>query len=294
MTDRILERVRKLLALANDDAASEGERDNALRMAHNTLAKHQLDMIDVDKHVRDKDDPRGLFEMEGWNIPWCRVVRAAVAHLFSVKYFHCKINATKGRHSFVGRESQATTAMLMGDWIVKALLREADQRYGHRLTRGGRSFGEGAGAKLWQRVHAMVKTKEQEYGGGFALALVSELKQNEQFALELWGELGKAKARKFDVDASAYVSGKDHAETISLNTQLQAEKAAKELTMKKPIRFKDVPVGALFKMKFAGGKLCTFAKLSTTECETPKLNSPGTVVLKLDPELNEDDCTLVD
>lgn len=30
----IVEKVRKLLNLANDESASEGERDNALRMAH--------------------------------------------------------------------------------------------------------------------------------------------------------------------------------------------------------------------------------------------------------------------
>lgn len=35
---RILQRVRKMMALANDKAASDGERENAMRMAHATLA----------------------------------------------------------------------------------------------------------------------------------------------------------------------------------------------------------------------------------------------------------------
>lgn len=69
--DRILERVRKMLALANDEAATEGERDNALRMAHNLLMKHQLSMEDVENHAKDKDDPRGHFKGDGWSMPWC-------------------------------------------------------------------------------------------------------------------------------------------------------------------------------------------------------------------------------
>ena len=48
----ILDRVKKMLAIANDSAASEGECDNALRMAHNTLAKHNLDMADLNAHCQ--------------------------------------------------------------------------------------------------------------------------------------------------------------------------------------------------------------------------------------------------
>src|SRR5215472_4319088 len=44
VSEQILARVRKMLALANDAGATEGERDNALRMAHATLAKYNLDL----------------------------------------------------------------------------------------------------------------------------------------------------------------------------------------------------------------------------------------------------------
>ena len=48
--EKILDKVKKLLAVANNEAATEGERDNALRMAHNMLAKHNLAMADLDEH----------------------------------------------------------------------------------------------------------------------------------------------------------------------------------------------------------------------------------------------------
>lgn len=242
MSERILDRVRKLMNLANDERATEGERDNALRMAHATLAKHQLDMVDVDKHVRDMDDPRGMFEMEGWNIPWCRTVRNQVAKLFNCEYFYMKINATRGKHSFVGRESNATTAMLMGDWIVKSLLKEADARYKHRLTPEGRSFGEGAAAVLRSRVHAMLKAKEEEYrasvstrsesydttSGGhlsaYTLALLDEQAENAAYIEAKVGKLSVGPRRNTGVNASAYGSGVAHGKTINLNTQLTNKK----------------------------------------------------------------------
>lgn len=43
----IKNRVRKLLRLAEDDAATEGEIDNALRMARRLMIKHQFDQKDV-------------------------------------------------------------------------------------------------------------------------------------------------------------------------------------------------------------------------------------------------------
>ena len=45
--NKILARVRKLLNLANNAAATEGERDNAMRMAHATLAKYNLSLAEA-------------------------------------------------------------------------------------------------------------------------------------------------------------------------------------------------------------------------------------------------------
>lgn len=233
--ERILDRVRKMLALANDTAATEGERDNALRMAHNLMAKHQLDMADVDQRKRDLDDPRGLFTLDGWNIPWCRRVRHAIARLFMCKYYSGKINATRGRHTFIGRESNATTAMLMGDWIVLGLLREADKRYGHRLTPMGRSFGEGAASKLHERVNQLLADKQKEFtSAGYALVIADlakiEADANEEFHLSTGTKLKPATARNSKLNVDAFYSGKDHAGTIGLNTQLANKKGTLAIT----------------------------------------------------------------
>lgn len=226
--ERILDRVRKMIALANDEAATEGERDNALRMAQATLLKHQLSIEDVSQFEKDKMDPRGEFSTDGWNLPWCRDVRSAVAKLFMCTYFYRKINATRGHHTFVGRESNATTAMYMSEYIIKALLKECDRQYGHRLTPGGRSFGVGAAYRLWARVREMQKAAQAEVvATGSALVLLDLQKQeesdNEDFITKRGG-VKTVKAREPKVDYTAYAAGRAHADSISLSTQVGNKK----------------------------------------------------------------------
>jgi len=47
MNSKIIEKIQKLLALGSCTGATDGERDNALRMAHGLLLKHNLSMVKV-------------------------------------------------------------------------------------------------------------------------------------------------------------------------------------------------------------------------------------------------------
>lgn len=61
--ERILSRVRKMLRLANDAGATEGKRDNAMRMAHATLAKYNLDIAQAEESGVVGADDRGETEV---------------------------------------------------------------------------------------------------------------------------------------------------------------------------------------------------------------------------------------
>lgn len=228
--DKILERVRKMLALANDEAATEGERDNALRMAHNLMAKYQLDMMDVDQHARDKEDPRSHFQEEGWNLTWCNQIRMHIARLFGCKYFMGrKINATRSTHHFVGRASSATTAMLMSDWIIRDALRKADKFAGHRLTAAGRAFGVGCAAVLRARVDELLKasTEELKATTGRDLMVVNEDEQeaNDNYIEDVLGiKLQTRSLRRSRLDTDGYAAGAEHGRSVNLNTQLGNKK----------------------------------------------------------------------
>ena len=232
--ERILEKVRKLLAMANHENANETERDTALRQAHALLTKHGLDMVDVKEHEREKIDPRGEFRHEDWSIPWTRIVRAAIAKLFMCQYYYGgKINGTRSHHYFVGRESNATTAEYMSVFVVGSILKEGRARYGHNLSPKTRAFGEGAATRLYARVEQLIAQKVQEVqvSDGKGLVLVDIRKAEESANAEFvkdWN-IKKAVARNSDVDAEAYRAGAEHANSIGLNIQVSTTEEPKRL-----------------------------------------------------------------
>lgn len=232
---KILEKIRKLLAMANHENANEHERDTAMRQAHALLTKHGLDMAAVEDHQREKVDPRGEFIHEDWSMPWTRTVRAAIAKLFMCEYY-CgqKINGTRQRHYFVGRESNATTAEYMSVFVVGSILKEGRSRYGHNLSPQTRAFGQGAANRLYARVEEMIVAKVQEVqtSDGKGLALIdlrtAENEGNADFVKD-W-KIKKAVSRTTSLDAGAYRAGTAHADTIGLNVQVSTTKAARQLT----------------------------------------------------------------
>lgn len=229
--ERILEKVRKMLAIANNEAASEAERNTALKIAHDLLAKNELDMSDVAASERDKEDPRGQWSGDGWNATWARVIRNSMSRLFRCYYYTGeRINNTRSNHHFVGRESAATTAMYMSDWIIKTVLKKSDKQYKHRLTPEGRSFCIGVSHRLWTRVQELIKAKQQEFTqSGVALVLYDVAQKEEALNLDFLAKLGvifekERKARSQTVREKAFANGQNHANGIQLVTQINHKK----------------------------------------------------------------------
>ena len=53
--ERVLEKVKKLLALANDRGATEGESQTALLMAQKIMAENNLTIKDVEAKIRPRE-----------------------------------------------------------------------------------------------------------------------------------------------------------------------------------------------------------------------------------------------
>lgn len=232
--EKILDRVRKMLALANDTRASDGERDNALRMAHNLLAKHNLSLADVEAAARNASDPRGEHSEVGWAQPWARTIYDAMAHLFFCRYaYGGKINSTKLRHNMIGRASNATTALLMSDYLCTSILRECRQLYTHNLSPQSREFATGAAHRIYWRVQQMIKDQaaqraEHPMSNGRALVLADiykvESEANALAVVELWPELKKGKAAPDVPLTKAYFAGQEYGATAALNVQVGSKK----------------------------------------------------------------------
>jgi hypothetical protein len=67
--EKVLARVKKMMTLATDAGASEGERENALRMAHATLAKYNLTMSEAEATGKKSEEARGAGQMVGQGLP---------------------------------------------------------------------------------------------------------------------------------------------------------------------------------------------------------------------------------
>lgn len=227
MTDinKILERVKKMLVLANDASATEGERENALRMAYNVLAKHNLSMADLPEDQSNEARERQDVVISADR--WARSLAQAVAKLFFCKYFYSRTGTSgKDKHCFVGRQSNVITARYMSEFLIKSVKREATTRYKSPTTPQGRSFCVGTVDSIRKRVEEMIKN-DTESTPGTALVLVTlhqrEADENEKWLNGTGVSLTTAKARADNsLRASAFYDGREYGKTVSLNQQVGA------------------------------------------------------------------------
>jgi hypothetical protein len=239
--DRVLARVKKMLNLANDAGASEGERDNALRMAHATLAKHNLSMAEASQADTSRGEARIEETAKNIGYPWARQAAHAVAGLFFCKYFYMDVYTATGkprsdacRHFFVGRESNATTAREMAIYVLQSILREANRRRvaEQQTWTWHTSFCKGAAARV--RVRCSMLRDEAEKAdaaraaaspsSGTSLVLASlyalETTANEAFIASRGRKLGVVQSREHAPSVSGYADGAAFGNSISLNRQV--------------------------------------------------------------------------
>lgn len=234
--DRVIERVRKLLALANDAAATEGERDNALRMAYATLAKHNIDLASVGstQPQEAREEMRATMSI----YPWARGIAHSIAGLFFCEYYFARGAGKLAEHYFVGRTSNAITASEMAQYIVQNVFKELRKRFGSETSPEARGFATGVEAALRTRCYQMRKaatdqhapqTAEAVSGASGGALVLADFYKAETDANKAWiaahvTGLKVAKDRTKDVRASAYRAGQEHGKTISLNAQIGGAK----------------------------------------------------------------------
>jgi len=250
--DRIVGRIKKMLNLANDAAASEGERDNALRMAYATMAKHNIDMATAEGfNLNGKpkaDEKREQVDAVYHGLHWTRTVSMAIAELFFCSYFYCKIGPSDARikHSFVGRTANAVTASAMAEYIVESIRKEANKHSRNEYSpgRARRDFCKGAVERIIRRCYAMRREAEAASetaapaatvagligaaapaAPGTALVLRNfyavEKAANEQFVTAHVGKMRKGPSGRAASDFNSYRKGAEFGATVSLDRQVR-------------------------------------------------------------------------
>ncbi len=243
---RILSRVRKMMNLANDAGATEGERDNALRMAHATLAKYNLELSDATLAQNSNaaaTEAREQCAEVFLGTVWARQIAQSSAKLFFCMYFYTKLgpNTDNVKHYFIGRHSNVVTAREMSQYLINSVHREA-KAY-QRTVRGSyeqyRSFATGAMNKIHARCSALRSEAEKNKAprsatttpatsgavpieSGMALAVIyrNEETENGKFLAASGMSVRVKHTRTKGVDYGAYGAGQTYGSKVSLNKQL--------------------------------------------------------------------------
>ncbi len=235
--DRILNRIKKMLALANNQAASEGERDNAMRMAHATLAKHNIEMAEVEAAGEKPQERRGIVRRDFYGRPWARKCVQAIANMCFCEYIYTPGHRPKDTtHWFIGRESNATSAAYLSEFVVNSIWGE-----GHRRARAvglgneyARNFATGAATAVSIRCALLRKEAEnptpaqEKASPGTALVLASFYESEKQANQLIVQERLKPRETKVRSKATylrdALNAGHAYGDKVSLQRSIEGKK----------------------------------------------------------------------
>lgn len=243
----VLRRVRKMIKLAEDAGASEGERDNAMRMVHATLAKYNITLSEVTASEEAQEEPRERGEFAFLGKPWAIKIAGGIAKMCFCYYYYSNIKGqhgpgSKAMHKFVGRRSNVTTAQEMAKFVVESVNREA-QRYQRSVNgtyRDYRAFAEGAASKIRHRCFQLeMDAKHNGIQGdadkdappamaapGTAIAIINlyqgEAKANQEWLVNHGVRLSHARTTKrVDFDKlDAVAAGVEYGNKVSLHRQV--------------------------------------------------------------------------
>lgn len=234
---KIIERVQKMLRLAEDKGASEGERDNAMRMVHAYLAKFNLDMETVRSNGKDQKideeggGPRTHYTHSFFGRPWACNAAAAVGDLCFCAYLYRSARMSKDcKHFFIGRTANAVTAAYLAEFVVKSIHKEGKKR--QRIEGQGNpwflSFAWGAALKVRERVKKLKEKPDINATAGTELVLASyyssEWAANREYQKVAFPRLRTLGGGKGIRDRDGYTQGQAFGETINLNRQIGGEK----------------------------------------------------------------------
>lgn len=228
---KILDRLKKMLALANNAGATEGERDTALSMVHNIMAKYNLDMAEIEAHhSKGKVDDNVVIDSEVfYGRPWAISIAHSVATLMFCTYFSTRSTVKNmAGHNFVGTSANVMAAKMMAKFLIEGTLFEA-RRQSRELGEGSawrRSFGMGASHKIYHRCAALKAETAQAPVPGTALVLTDVYKAAEarnELAIRSFGvELRSAPSRaKKTANTEAYTRGAAHGSKVNLGQNIK-------------------------------------------------------------------------
>ena len=227
--ERILEKVRKLLAIADAGRNDcENERATAMRQAHALLAKHGLEMAQVGDIDAQTDFlgalVKGTFAMRTKGV-WEAGIYNAIAKMNGCTCVRSPSrNGEPAKVYIFGRKVKAEVIRQMSIYVVESVLREA-RKLGHPVV----SFGIGAWSGVSKQVDGILANMQRGQIDGeqlpqsTALMVVDQHKQSlidaTRIRDEAFPRLTTGRGSRVS-NGSAYHAGRAYGSSIGLNSQV--------------------------------------------------------------------------
>lgn len=211
-SESMKERIRKLLAKADNTAVTVEEAKAFNDKAFELMAKYNLDRAML---VTEEKTSRTHKELQVVVRPWSASILHAVAELYICKWFYVR-HGRMDTITLVGEETTVTVAHAIAVMILRAVQQEA------RRTGGGRSFMTGAAIAIRNRVRDLVlenkKTMDRVNAAGQMNALVVvDDAENTEYIERLVGKVKVKKGGKAKVnDAAALAAGHAFGQSLPL------------------------------------------------------------------------------
>jgi len=197
---RMIEKIKKLFALAANDSAVGNESENAMRMANKLLEKHAIDMLDL----ADNDKVSCTF-CSDQNTKWVRVIYSSICSLYDCCFFVDK-SWDKPKFMIIGKESNRITASIVIDHLVSQIKSEKGKLNDFKL---------GAATSIYHMCNDIIKERKSslsEILPGTGLIPLDLIKQNELLNKE-WidknvGKLSPLKSSRSKVSQDGLDYGK--------------------------------------------------------------------------------------
>jgi hypothetical protein len=218
-TRTISEKIRKLLILA-DGNQNEHERDAAMKLAMELLAKHNLDLTSITDHSGDIDVAEApvFLKLD----PWIRCVLRAVCKLYYTEFFMRPVyrgyysDRKEWHPTFVGTAENINVTIEVAAWLINSIRIESNWLFTEQYER--RSFRLGAANRLYERACQLIAEEKNNCNGSASNSLMvlrNDLEKVNRKHMER-KNLGTFQSRGSYYDGDAYGMGESYGNTVSL------------------------------------------------------------------------------
>ena len=229
---KIVEKIRKILAKAQDSACTEAEAASLAARAAALMMEHSVSHADL-----AQEEPDSIVRLEygpHYADPWRRSLVFACAELYlcrainSETTYKTQRGRTRVRRSFlfVGREHHTIVAQEMCDYMISTVQRLArDYASSHEpqdRRRAQLGFERGCGERLADRVHALAQSRQEQVDSS-PDSSTALLVRGERQLVDDWIEenlqLTRMRTQGSSINIDGLV-GAARAESIGLDTQV--------------------------------------------------------------------------